>query len=230
MASRNRNHSVSPLDRDFFSRDCETLARDLPGCILVHETDGKRISGRIVETEAYPPGDPASHAFRGKTLRNSSMFLEGGSAYVYRIYGIHRCFNVVSGVRGSGEAVLIRALEPMEGMEDMWLKRYGEQSSGFSRNPESRKYRELCAGPGRLCKALGITVEEHDGTGLTERTGTEKLYILPGGPVPDTEISRSPRIGLSENRETAELRRWYIRNSGFLSRTVKDQAEHFVIK
>ncbi len=212
------NQSGSPPDQDFFSRDCETLARNLLGCILVHETGGKRLSGRIVETEAYPPGDPASHSYRGKTLRNSSMFLEGGCAYVYRIYGIHRCFNVVSGIRGIGEAVLIRALEPMEGIEDMWVNRYEEPFPGSSVEPGNRKYRELCAGPGRLCEALGINVEEHDGIKLTGESGTEKLFILPGRPVPDTEISRSPRIGISEKRGADKPLRWCISGSGFLSR------------
>ncbi len=135
------------------------VARELLGCILVF-TDflsGKvRCSGRIVETEAYLADDPASHSFNGPTKRNEAMFLEAGFIYVYRIYGVHNCVNIVTGSAGSGEAVLLRALEPLSGMEYMWQNRF---NIPCPENPPKEKVRRLASGPGNLCRAMGITVE-----------------------------------------------------------------------
>lgn len=209
------NFDSSPLALEFYLRNAEIVARDLLGRILVrYEGSGERFSGRIVETEAYLPDDPASHSFRGPTRRNSSMFLEGGHSYVYRIYGIHRCFNAVTGAEGVGAAVLIRALEPLEGIPTMWMRRFGEMRPAV---PGKAGLNGLCSGPGKLCRALGITAGEHDGADLTGERGDGKLFICTGRPVPDDKVGIGRRIGLSTGRGDEELLRWCIAGSSFLS-------------
>ena len=143
-----------------------------------------RTLGQIVETEAYLcAGDDASHSSSGETLRNRSMFLAPGHAYVYLIYGIHHCFNVVTGPPGTGEAVLIRALEPLVGMGTMRARR-GIRTSD----------RDLCRGPGRLCQALDIDRRD-DGSYL--RTG--RLRLLPPLPGPGPTLDVSRRIGITKS-------------------------------
>ncbi len=137
-----------PLPREFYDRDTVEVARDLLGRVLTHYIGGETLAGIIVETEAYGPDDPANHAYRGLTSRNAVMFGPPGYAYVYRSYGIHWCVNAVTRSEGSGEAVLIRSLQPIAGIETM---RHNRGLSG------SLDDRQLCRGPGSLCKALGIT-------------------------------------------------------------------------
>jgi DNA-3-methyladenine glycosylase len=167
---------LGPLSRTFFQRDVVTVARELIGRFLVRETDGDRLVGRIVEAEAYSSDDPASHAFRGETRRNRSMFGPAGHAYVYRSHGIHRCLNAVA---LPGSAVLIRAVEPLEGLETMARRRgLGEQ-------------RLLCAGPGRLCQAFAIDLEE-DGADLCRRG---RLWLAGEDHAADVVVT--PRVGIS---------------------------------
>ena len=162
---------------DFFRQDIEAVARGLIGATLL--VNG--VGGRIVETEAYDSGDPASHSFRGQTAGNGAMFGPIAHAYVYRIYGLHWCLNIVAGPPGS--AVLIRALEPLEGIDRMIARR------GIT-NPL-----KLCSGPGRLCQALSV-----DGSlnGASLHAPPFALHP-PAGPAP---IVTGQRIGISRGVET----------------------------
>lgn len=176
----------------FLRRPADRVARDLLGARLVSSVEGLRTAGMVVETEAYTgPEDPASHAARriGRTRRNRSMFGPAGRAYVYRSYGIHWCVNVVTGREDEPAAVLIRALEPLEGVETM------EERRG--------RDRDLCSGPGRLCQALGITgaLDGHD-------LSRPPLRILAGREVPDERVGRSGRVGVSRAQD--RLLRFYV--------------------
>jgi len=181
------------LGKKFFQMPTADLAKALLGKLLVHGG----LSGKIVETEAYLfRGDPACHASRGRTRRNWPMFTEAGNVYVYLIYGMHLCMNVVSGKVGEGEAVLIRALEPVSGLDAMRENRGTERAEN------------LCAGPGRLTRALGITLG-HNNTSLIDG----ELEIHDRGEKPG--ILSSPRIGIKEGREL-ELR-FFVAGSRFVS-------------
>ena len=178
-----------PLSRGFYDRPALRLARDLLGRILVREDGDRVLAGRIVETEAYRPDDPASHSFRGPTPRNATMFGPPGHLYVYRSMGIHHCMNVVG---RSGSAALIRALEPLEGLEEMARRRGLDEP------------RVLCAGPGRACQALGIDLS-WDGHDLTLGEG---VWLLAGER--STRAVRLPRIGIS----TAVEKPWRFVEAG----------------
>ncbi len=168
------------LGPGFFERDVVSVARELLGCTLGF---GGRV-GRIVETEAYDESEPACHAYAGLTARTRPLFGPAGHAYVYLSYGIHELFNVVTGNDGHGAAVLIRALEPVAGIEAMRERRPG------------RSDRELCSGPGRLTLALGITLE-HNGLALD---GSEQGPQLRAG-APPSEIVAGTRIGITKAAE-----------------------------
>lgn len=176
----------------FFAQDADTVARALLGTTLLFYGAG----GVIVETESYDTHDPASHSHKGRTSRNASMFGPVGTAYVYRSYGIHWCLNLVCGAEPGG-AVLIRALQPMHGLEVM-RERRGLESE-----------RLLCGGPGRLTEALGITIA-HDGLPLS----APPFQLLTGDP--PGGILVGPRIGITKNREAP--RRFGIAGSRWLSR------------
>jgi DNA-3-methyladenine glycosylase len=178
--------------------DTVALAARLIGKILVRETPEGLVSGRIVETEAYPVGDPAGHAYRGMTARNRSLFLSRGHAYVYFIYGKSFMLNVASEKTGVGAGVLIRALEPMEGIPIMTRNR-GVQDPG-----------QLMRGPGRLAAALQID-RGLDGADLC-RAGPLSLASDDG---PQAELGRSVRIGISRGAKL--LLRFYVRGSRFVS-------------
>jgi len=188
--------AVTPSPRPFeaWTLPALELAPALLGLHLVRSVDGELSRGEIVETEAYPGGDDlGSHSSRGRTRRTATMFEAGGAVYVYLIYGLHHCVNIVSGPEGSGEAVLIRALRPIEGIESMRRRRGGVAD------------RDLCRGPGRLAAALSID-RTLDGVRLGRAGG---LWIEPppeAGPVAPS-IRATPRIGLGQVGEWA-LRPW----------------------
>ncbi len=177
----------SPLPRRFYARGAPALARALLGRVIVRDHPDGRVAGRIVEVEAYEAaGDPASHAFRGRTPRNAVMFGPPGHAYVYFTYGMHHCLNVVARAEGVAAAVLIRALEPLEGLDRMRARRGGV--------PDER----LARGPGCLAQALALS-REHDGIDLV----TGVLWI---GDAPVRRAGRriacGPRIGIRVGVET----------------------------
>jgi len=184
------------LSVDFFSLPALDLARELLGQVLVRRQDGA-VAGIIVETEAYTENDPASHSFRGRTRRNKTMFGRPGLGYVYQIYGIHYCFNIVSAREGIGEAVLIRALEPLAGVPLMEMRR------GL------KARRLLCAGPARLCQALAITTGD-DGVDLTG----DGIFLLAGKK--PREIVTATRIGISKGVDLPY--RFYIAGNLYVSR------------
>ena len=170
---------LKPLARAFFARPVLEVARDLIGCILVHESEDGLTSGLIVEAEAYAADDPASHADRGRTDRNAPMFENAGFAYVYFTYGMHYCLNAVTDRPGNASAVLIRAVQPLEGIELMRARR------GAVRE------RDLARGPGRLTQAFGIARDQNRAD-LT----APPLMICPGERFPYKSVVASPRIGL----------------------------------
>jgi DNA-3-methyladenine glycosylase len=176
--------------------DTMRLARYLVGKILVHDTSGRRLSGRIVETEAYPVGDAAGHAFRGKTPRNATLFLERGHAYVYLIYGVSVLFNVTSERAGVGAGVLVRAIEPLDGFD---LMENGLGRSGIGR------------GPGRLTKAMEIDLTQD---GLDLCSARSPLWLAASkrriGP-----IGKSVRIGLTQAAD--RILRFYESGSQYVS-------------
>ena len=198
MAQKRNDRCVRRIRRSSLPVDTIELAKYLIGKTLVHDTQAGRMSGRIVETEAYVVGDAAGHAFRGPTLRNKSLFLDRGHAYVYRAYGLHFLMNVSSEVSGVGTGVLLRALEPLDGIPLMRLRR------------GQAPLIDLARGPGRLAQAMGIGLL-HDGLDLC---AAGRLWL--GDSVrPTGEIGRSVRIGIS--RDTRRLLRFYERGSPYVS-------------
>jgi DNA-3-methyladenine glycosylase len=170
------------LPASFYARPTPVVARRLLGHVLVSEVGGRRTAGRIVETEAYlGPEDPASHGYRARrTRRNASMFERPGTAYVYFTYGMHWCLNAVTEREGFPAAVLIRALQPLEGLATMRRRR------------RSSSDRELCSGPAKLCQALGVTGRE-DGVSLTRG----RLRIVRHESRQRDPIIVTPRIGIT---------------------------------
>ena len=190
------------LPRSFYEDDTVTVARKLLGTLLVHETPQGRAAGRIVETEAYLFGnDPACHARKGKTRRNAVMFGPPGHAYIYFIYGMYYCLNVVTAPEGVGEAVLIRALEPVDGIALMQKRR------------RSAELKNLCSGPGKLVLALGISAALN-GCPLTR--GPLRIYADPACAAASLEIEASPRIGITQGAELPL--RFCLKGSPFSSR------------
>jgi DNA-3-methyladenine glycosylase len=193
-----RTRGLIPLARSELPIDTAALARHLIGKLLVRELPEGMASGRIVETEAYVVGDAAGHAYRGMTPRNRSLFLERGHAYVYLAYGVSYMLNVSSETPGMGTGVLIRALEPLEGVAIMRLNRGVE------------RLRDLTRGPGRLAAALRID-RSLDGLDLC-RQGP--LWLGRDDHDPG-EIGRSVRIGISQDKD--RVLRFYLRNNPFVS-------------
>jgi DNA-3-methyladenine glycosylase len=189
------------LRRSFFDRPVLEVAPDLIGATLLVDGAG----GRIVEVEAYHHTEPAAHSYRGPTERNAVMFGPPGFAYVYRSYGIHWCLNFVCEAAGSASAVLIRALEPVEGLAAMRRRR------GQSR--ERADERMLCSGPGKLCEALGVT---HRHNGLALDRAPFELRAREERP----EIVTGPRIGITKAVDYPW--RFGLKGSRFLSKPFRD--------
>jgi len=193
--------STRRLPRSFFTRPSPEVGPDLLGRILVRRVDdGTLLTARIVEAEAYQEDDPASHSYRGRTNRTEVMFGPAGHVYVYFTYGMHHCMNVVTGSTGEGSAVLLRAAEPLEGLEEM------------ARRRGTNDPRMLCSGPGRLCQALGIDRAEN---GLDLVRGRQ-LWLLEGAPVPPSMISVGSRVGITSGTERPW--RFSVRGDRFVSR------------
>jgi len=192
------DHSIVVLRRRDLPADTESLARFLIGKSLVRETAEGRLSGRIVEAEAYPPGDAAGHAFRGLTESNRSLFLEHGHAYIYFAYGSSYMMNVSAERAGIGAGVLLRAVEPLEGIPLMERRRNTERLV------------DLCRGPGRLARSFGID------------KGLDGLDLCKGGPLwlgsaarPTGVVGTSVRIGISQEKERPL--RFFERGNHFMS-------------
>ena len=186
------------LPRSFYARAAHEVAPDLLGQVLVRIfPDGARASVRIVEVEAYGPDDPASHAFRGETPRNAVMFGPPGHLYVYFTYGMHHCMNVVTGGTAEGSAVLLRAAEPLEGEEQMVVRRGRERPV------------DLCSGPGRLTQALAVDRRD-DGLDLVAGQG---LWLEASSRAEAIAVGK--RVGV---HETSRSWRYWLDGSPFVSR------------
>ena len=197
---------MKPLPRSFYLRPTLQVARDLLGKHIVRKVGTKLLIGKIVEVEAYCKGDAASHAFRGRTKRNDVMFWEGGHLYVYFTYGMHFCANVVTGKEGIGEAVLIRAIEPLAGIEVMTKNRFS--------NLQSFNYQSLINlsnGPAKFCQAFCLARYEN-GLDLCD----SKISITDSEPIPSNLIKRSSRIGIQRGVE--KKWRFFIKGNSWVSR------------
>ena len=194
------------LPRTFYTRtNVLTVARDLLGKLLVVPTpDGKRVSGIIVETEAYRgPLDRASHAYGGRrTKRTETMYSVGGTVYIFFVYGMYNQFNVVTNVQDVPHAVLIRALQPVEGIEIMRRRRHGQPDHN------------LTNGPGKLCIAMGID-RRLDGADLLGK----KVWLEEGEKLPPRKIASGPRIGIAYAEEWVDKPwRFWIKDNPFVSK------------
>jgi DNA-3-methyladenine glycosylase len=196
----------SKLGKSFYKRDLLVVAKELLGKVIIKNNDKEMLSGRIVEVEAYDGNtDKAAHSYTGKTKRNKVMFNEGGYLYVYMSYGIHYCCNVVTGAKGFGTAILIRAVEPIDGIETMIKNRFARK---LQRDSEIFN---LTSGPGKVCNAFNIT-NEHYGTDLTK----DKIFIIDSHLINSEQIKSSKRIGISKSKELPW--RFFIKNNSYLSR------------
>ena len=194
------------LDYDFYQNDAVTAAKDLLGKITVREINGQKIMTKIVDTEAYMGAeDKASHAYNNKkTKRTKTMFGKGGLAYIYLIYGMYHCFNVVTAVKDDPHAVLIRAVEPVEGLE--LIKK--------NRNIKSSNIEDLTNGPGKLSQVLKID-KSLDGCDLVK---SNKLYLL-DQENNDFKVEAAPRVNIDYAEEYKDKKwRFYIRGNKFISK------------
>ena len=196
-----RKKTYKIFNESFYRGDTTKIARSLLGTMLVHYSPEGLTSGIVVETEAYlSQDDPACHAARGKTKRNAAMFGPPARAYVYFIYGNHYCFNVVTNEQDVGEAVLVRALEPVEGLHLM-QKRRGESHSKTN----------LTSGPGKLCQAMGID-SRHNGKSLLQHP----LFIAAGIDSENFPVGVSGRVGINKGQD--KQLRFFIKGNPFVSR------------
>jgi DNA-3-methyladenine glycosylase len=194
------------IPEKFYTRDLHTVAKELLGKHFLRKTGSIILSGKIVEVEAYDGSvDESSHSYRGMTKRNEVMFGGGGLLYVYFTYGMHYCANVVAGKKRDGKAILIRAIEPVDGITTMAINRYG-------RNEFSQKeFVNLANGPAKICSAFSITRTDNG----TDLTGNE-IFILNEKPIPPEQIVASTRIGIKKSVDLPW--RYYIKDNQFVSR------------
>jgi len=211
------NSDLLLLTSDYFSSSCTSLAKSLLGCSLCRmNNSGQILKGKIVETESYPgSSDGASHSFKGQTRRNKAMFMVPGTAYVYTIYGMYQCFNISS--EGEGAAVLIRALEPLQGEEVMRQNRKAKRKEGA----KQLKLKDLCNGPSKLCQALVID-KSLDQVNLPS---SKAIWVERGQEVLEENIVNTTRVGIEGTGEQwSKLRlRWYILGNMHVS--VRDRQE-----
>lgn len=198
---------VQKLPRSFYLRPTLRVAKDLLGKHLVRIHRGRPLIGKIVEVESYREDDPASHSYRGRTKRTEVMFWSGGYLYVYFTYGMHFCANVVTGPEGKGEAVLIRSVEPIEGVEVMKRNRsFG--ATGKRGNGDGN----LTNGPAKFCQAFAIGRKDNGADLLGD-----EIYIVRGEKIPIQKIGRSGRIGI---RNGVEKRwRFFVKGNAWVSKT-----------
>lgn len=201
-AEAKQRRDAQVLDAKVLRGEAWRVARRLLGALLVDTSGSAPVVGRIVETEAYCAGDAASHSARGQTLRNRAMFGRVGLAYVYRSYGLHWCVNVSCTEEGEGAAVLLRALEPLAGLDVMRERRL----------PATPKDLQLCRGPGNLARALGIDLRHNELDLLDPKAS---LRLVAGASVPASKVRRSPRIGIT--RAVDRPWRFYVVPCAFVS-------------
>ena len=198
--------SSKKLDKKFYTRDVKIVAVDLLGKILVKKEGNSVLAGKIVEVEAYDGSiDEAAHTYIGKTRRNEIMFKDGGYFYVYFTYGAHFCCNIVTGKEEQGTAVLLRAIEPVVGLNKMIRNRFG-------RNLLNEKERfNLTNGPGKVCQAMGIN-KTHYGVDLT----LDNIFILDAPKIKKNLITVTKRVGIKKSVDLPW--RFYIRDNPYVSR------------
>lgn len=194
------------LSKYFYLQDLHSVALKLLGKIFVRKLNGVTLSGKIVEVEAYCGfTDEASHSYKGKTQRNKIMFEEGGLLYVYFTYGMHYCANVVTGSSDEANAVLIRAIEPINGIDVMILNRYGNKQE-----LNKKEMQNLVNGPAKICEAFSIT-KNQNGADLSKN----EIYILDAPEYPDSMIVKTTRIGIKKSVDLPW--RYYIKENSFIS-------------
>lgn len=196
--------ALRPLPRAFYLQPTREVARALLGCLLVHRTPQATLVGRLVETEAYlADGDLGCHAARGRTQRNDPMFGPPGAIYVYQIYGMHLCVNLVTQPQGVPEAVLLRAAQPLAGLEEM-RRRRGRQA-----------LQDLCSGPAKLVQAFGVG-REHNREAITRGP----LFVA-AAPEPPDEVIVTTRVGLGHGCGEELMLRYLIADDPWVSRPPK---------
>ena len=191
---------------DLLSLDTLTIAKNLLGYTFIHESEEGKTAGIIVETEAYLQDDPACHAYRKKSVRNAPMFGKPGTIYVYQIYGMHFCVNISTNQEDIGEAVLIRALEPIEGLDLMAERRLKNAKL------TEMKPKDLCSGPGKLVQAMGI----HKGMNDWNILNSGLKIVPPETQILENEIVITTRIGITQGAELPY--RFYLKGNKFISR------------
>lgn len=202
------------LERDFFARDTLIVAKELLGKIIVREINGVRLSGKIVETEGYIGAiDKASHAYGGKkTPRVEPLYGEPGISYVFSIYGMYECFNVITKEKGSPEGILIRAVEPIDGLEQIAQNRFLKSYDTLT----AKEIKNLTNGPSKLCIALEINKKVHN---FMDLVSSKELYIEDGDIINSSDIVETTRIGIDYAEEAVDFPwRFYVKNNIYVSK------------